>query len=60
MWEVGKKPESNIILFNKYIFKYQSKEDKWEKDTLDWNILVFQLLDMYFSDKSLKNLILFN
>lgn len=41
--------------FNKYI-KYQSKEDKWEKDTLDLNIRVFKLLDMYFKDKSLKNI----
>lgn len=41
--------------FNKYI-KYQSKEDKWEKDTLDLNIRVFKLLDMYFKDKSLKDI----
>lgn len=41
--------------FAKYI-KYQSKEDNWKKDTLDLNIRVFKLLDMYFKDKSLKNI----
>lgn len=41
--------------FNKYI-KYQSKEDNWTKDTLDLNIRVFKLLDMYFKDKSLKDI----
>lgn len=41
--------------FAKYI-KYQSKEDNWKKDTLDLNIRVFKLLDMYFKDKSLKDI----
>lgn len=41
--------------FNKYI-KYQSREDNWKKDTLDLNIRVFKLLDMYFKDKSLKDI----
>ena len=41
--------------FDKYI-KYQSREDNWTKDTLDLNIRVFKLLDMYFKDKSLKDI----
>ncbi len=41
--------------FAKYI-KYQSREDNWKKDTLDLNIRVFKLLDMYFKDKSLKDI----
>lgn len=41
--------------FAKYI-KYQSKEDNWKKDTLDLNIRVFKLLDMYFKNKSLKDI----
>lgn len=47
--------ETIASTFNKYI-KYQSREDNWKKDTLDLNIRVFKLLDMYFKDKSLKDI----
>lgn len=41
--------------FDKYI-QYQSKQDNWSNDTLQLNIRVFKLLNMYFKDKSLKDI----
>ena len=42
--------------FDKYI-QYQSNQDNWTNDTLQLNIRVFKLLNMYFKDKNLKDCI---
>ena len=41
--------------FDKYI-QYQSNQDNWTNDTLQLNIRVFKLLNMYFKDKNLKDI----